>query len=283
VANNAPAVFPKGTTTVTWTVTDTSGNSATATQTVTVQDHEPPSISGEILAPTEPLIVHSQANVSVEFTENCGVAIAVWYWGDGNSYDGVVTGVGSSGSVSGSHVYDAPGDYTVALQITDHAQNSIEASFSYIIVYDPEGPFVAGGSWIDSTAGAFAANPGLTGKATFGFTSKYSKGASTLSGNTEFQFRLGNLNLHSQIQKWLVVSGAKAQYKGTGTINGTGSYGVLLTVSDGQISSGGGPDLLRIKIWDLTSNRVVYDNVAGQPDDLGRGQPISSGSIVIHR
>src|SRR5262249_16772937 len=30
VVSNAPAYFPKGTTTVTWTVTDTSGNSATA-------------------------------------------------------------------------------------------------------------------------------------------------------------------------------------------------------------------------------------------------------------
>lgn len=38
VTNNAPASFPLGATTVTWTVTDSSGNSATATQTVTVVD-----------------------------------------------------------------------------------------------------------------------------------------------------------------------------------------------------------------------------------------------------
>ena len=36
VTNDAPAAFPGGTTTVTWTATDASGNSATATQTVTV-------------------------------------------------------------------------------------------------------------------------------------------------------------------------------------------------------------------------------------------------------
>lgn len=36
VTNNAPAVFPVGTTNVTWTVTDGSGNTATATQSVTV-------------------------------------------------------------------------------------------------------------------------------------------------------------------------------------------------------------------------------------------------------
>ncbi|TAJ41037.1 MAG: HYR domain-containing protein, partial [Chitinophagaceae bacterium] len=42
VTNNAPATFPIGTTTVTWTVTDVNGNSQTATQSVTVIDNQPP-------------------------------------------------------------------------------------------------------------------------------------------------------------------------------------------------------------------------------------------------
>jgi hypothetical protein len=36
VSNNAPATFPIGTTAVTWTATDASGNSSTCTQQVTV-------------------------------------------------------------------------------------------------------------------------------------------------------------------------------------------------------------------------------------------------------
>ena len=44
VSNNAPPSFPKGNTTVTWTVTDASGNTATASQTVMVEDHEKPQI-----------------------------------------------------------------------------------------------------------------------------------------------------------------------------------------------------------------------------------------------
>jgi hypothetical protein len=43
--SDAPAVFPLGTTTVTFTATDTSGNEATATTTVTVQDTTPPVFS----------------------------------------------------------------------------------------------------------------------------------------------------------------------------------------------------------------------------------------------
>lgn len=45
VVNDAPTVFPKGTTSVTWTATDTSGNAAACVQRVTVEDREAPSIS----------------------------------------------------------------------------------------------------------------------------------------------------------------------------------------------------------------------------------------------
>ena len=45
VTNDAPAALPLGDTTVTWTVTDGSGNSVTATQTVTVLDNVAPNIT----------------------------------------------------------------------------------------------------------------------------------------------------------------------------------------------------------------------------------------------
>jgi len=44
VTNDAPAVFPLGETTVTWTATDDSGNVATAEQVVTIVDTTPPTI-----------------------------------------------------------------------------------------------------------------------------------------------------------------------------------------------------------------------------------------------
>lgn len=45
VSNDAPAVFPTGATTVTWTVTDVKGRTATCEQTVTVTDDEDPTIT----------------------------------------------------------------------------------------------------------------------------------------------------------------------------------------------------------------------------------------------
>jgi hypothetical protein len=79
--------------------------------------------------------------------------------------------------------------------------------------------------------------------------------------------------------------GAKAQYKGSGTINGAGDYGFLLTATDGQVSGGGGVDKFRIKIVDKAAGTVVYDNVLGVSDDMDAANPqaIGGGSIVIHK
>ena len=101
------------------------------------------------------------------------------------------------------------------------------------------------------------------------------------TGQTEFQFKAGSLNFHSRSYEWLVVAGARAQYKGTGTINGTGEYGFLLSAVDGQ-KNGGGVDKFRIKIWDKISGGVVYDNQSGASEDSDATTALGGGSIVIH-
>ncbi|HSR20430.1 MAG TPA: hypothetical protein VLL49_05895, partial [Anaerolineales bacterium] len=99
----------------------------------------------------------------------------------------------------------------------------------------------------------------------------------------EFQFKVASLNFKSTLYDWLVVSGARAQYKGTGTINGAGDYGFLLTGIDGQVSGGGGADKFRIKIWDRSTDLLIYDNQAGSGDDADPLTVIGGGSIVIHK
>ena len=73
------------------------------------------------------------------------------------------------------------------------------------------------------------------------------------------------------------MAGQRAQVKGSGTINGTGSYGFLLTAVDGS------NDTFRIKIWDKSSNAVVYDNQVGGADDAEPTTTLGGGQIVIHR
>ena len=82
----------------------------------------------------------------------------------------------------------------------------------------------------------------------------------------------------------MISGGFKAQYKGTGTINGTGSFGFILTAIDGSQSGGGGVDKFRIKIWDKNQgNSVVYDNQMNASDTADPTTAISGGSIVIHK
>ncbi|HET9685264.1 MAG TPA: MBG domain-containing protein, partial [Gemmatimonadaceae bacterium] len=156
-----------------------------------------------------------------------------------------------------------------------------------LAIYDPTAGFVTGGGWINSPFGAYAANPSLTGKANFGFVSKYQKGATVPTGNTEFQFNEANLNFSSTNFQWLVIQGGtSAQFKGTGTINGKGSYNFMVTVVDGDAYNGTKkPDSFRMKITDPATSAVVYDNQIGTPDTSltpSQSTYLGGGSVVIH-
>jgi len=212
-------------------------------------------------------------NTSVLFTDpdKLDTHTAVWDWGDGTTPAGAVTESNGAGTITGSHAYTVPGVYPVEVTVSDNYGNTDTATYEFVVVYDPNGGFVTGGGWIDSPAGAYTAEPSLTGKATFGFVAKYKKGTTVPDGNTQFQFHAGDLDFRSTSYQWLVVAGAKAQFKGVGTVNGAGEYTFLLTAVDGR------PDTFRIKIWyeDGTGEHVVYDN--------GSQQPIGGGSIVVHK
>lgn len=91
-----------------------------------------------------------------------------------------------------------------------------------------------------------------------------------------------NMNFMSTAYDWIVIDGACAKYKGSGTINGAGNYGFMVSVVDGAIV-GDDIDKLRIKIWDKSSGQVVYDNEMGASEDAEPSTVIGGGSIVIHK
>jgi hypothetical protein len=264
-----------------YSVTITDANGCTSTRSATLAVNTPPIITN-LTGPSGPIAKGNPAAITVNFTDtgitNDTVTIS---WGD-NTTDN--TFVGASSPLSTTHTYTDAGVYTVDVTVTDGCGASATMSFQFIVIYDPNGGFVTGGGFITSPAGAYVANPSLTGKANFGFVSKYLPGANVPSGNTEFQFKAAGLNFKSSEYEWLVVAGAKAQFKGTGTVNGTGNYGFMLTAIDGQINGGGGVDKFRIKIWDKNNgDAIVYDNQIGGSDDAEPTTAIASGSIVIHK
>jgi hypothetical protein len=268
----------------TYTVADACGNTSVCQQIITVTGANSAPAITSVTGPSGPVALGNAVSVTVQFsdadlnqTHTCNFA-----WDDGSS-DSVTVAAGIA-TATKTHTYTAAGVYTVTATVSDPC-TSVSKEFQFAVIYDPNGSFVTGGGWIDSPAGAYLADTALSGKANFGFVSKYKKGASVPDGETEFQFQTGAFNFHSTLYDWLVVSGFKAQYKGTGTVNGGGDYGFLLTATDGQVTGGGGADKFRIKVWVKATGATVYDNVLGAPDTLDGANPqvIANGSIVIHK
>jgi len=251
-------------------------------------DYEGP-ITSDVIADPDPVSVGSSVHVTadVDDSETGGSDIAsAEYSLDGGAWAEMDPSDGSfdeenehvTGAFlapTGTGIYN----YTLCVRGTDEPGNAGPETCIglMLVVYDPDGGFVTGGGWIYSEPGAYLPDPELEGKASFGFVSKYKKGASVPEGNTEFQFKAADLNFHSDSYEWLVVNqgGTNAQFKGGGTINGelapnSEAYKFMLWAGDGE------PDTFRIKIWweENETEHVVYDN--------GFDQAIGGGSIVVH-
>ncbi|MFC1818970.1 FG-GAP-like repeat-containing protein [Thermodesulfobacteriota bacterium] len=232
-----------------------------------------------ISVPKNIVAVNEEVSFHAQFVDpdELDTHFAVWDWGDGTSSYGVVDYSGSTLTVTGTHVYASAGVYSVTLSVTDAFGESDTSTYQYVVAYDPDAGFVTGGGWIYSAEGAYIPNPLLAGQANFGFVSKYKKGTTVPTGNTEFQFHAGDFNFHSDNYDWMVVTGGNfAKFKGLGAINDEGTYKFQLWAGDETGIEG--EDTFRIKIWtedELTSaETIIYDN--------GLDQEIEGGSIVVH-
>ena len=204
---------------------------------------------------------------------------AVWNWGDGNTTAGTVTESNGSGSVLDSHTYTTAGVYTVTLTVIDNNNASGSSTYQYVVVYDPSAGFLTGSGKYNSQAGWDVQNPSATGDFKFGVQAKYTSANTTPTGDTKFKFQAGNLDFDATSYLWLVVSGAKATLKGSGTVNGSGNYTFLISAIDGSQTNG--QNLIRVQIKD-SSNNIIYDTQAGDADTADPTTPLANGTIKVH-
>jgi len=268
----------------TFKVNDGQLDSLPATVSITVTSINHPPVVQVVRAPVDPVNVDYQPIfVSGSFTDidPGDTHTATWNWGDGSTSTGVVDQ--TTHTVTGNHTYAETGVYEVTLIVRDAGNAISQRTYQYVVVYDPEAGFVTGAGIVNSPAGAYRPNPSLTGCAVFGFVSKYKRFSIRPSGCTAFAFLIGGMLFHSDDYDWLVVNDYRAQYRGTGTINGGGSYGFILTAIDGDKIRRGNPDRFRIKIWNKANGQLIYDNQIYDPDSADPTTAISCGEIMIHK
>ncbi|HJW45394.1 MAG TPA: HYR domain-containing protein [Lysobacter sp.] len=124
LTNNAPATFPLGTTTITWTATDAAGNSASATSTVTVVDTTAPAVS-------------VPATIVSEATSAAGAAVSF----SASAIDLVYGNVAVSCAPASGSTF-ALGTTTATCSATDGSGNTGQASFA-ITVRDTTAPVIS--------------------------------------------------------------------------------------------------------------------------------------------
>jgi probable HAF family extracellular repeat protein len=167
-----------------------------------------------------------------------------------------------------------------------------------------------------SPPGAYRAYPGLTGRAKFSSRIRSEGVGQQPTGQTRFHVARAGLRFESTGYDWLNVQASRAQYQGSGTLNGASGYQFRVTLIDGardnvkddgevedeENDSANGndngnrngnanranhgdraPDRLRIRIWHVDAaqgaNMVDYDN---QLDASTEGTANNSGHVAVH-
>ncbi|MFF4055301.1 family 43 glycosylhydrolase [Streptomyces sp. NPDC001668] len=236
----------------TYTVTLTGGRGKD-TATVVVANAAPVVVSAS--GPQSPVQVGGRTAVTAQFTDpgTSDTHTCVIDWKDGSAaQSGTVTAAGCRAE----HTYAKAGIRRPVITVTDDDGGSDSRTLPELIVYDRSAGPALGAGGLTSPAGAYPAEPGLTGKAAFSFAAAYLPGVAAPVGEVTFDFGRAGLKFRSTGSDWLVVTGSQAVYQGSGTLNGKSGYGFRVTATDA-------PDTFRLRIWNKSGGEVVYDNLAG--------------------
>ncbi|HEX3165852.1 MAG TPA: MopE-related protein [Chitinophagaceae bacterium] len=269
--------------TITITATDAGGNTSTSSVEVRVTHNITSPQSGKSFK------VGSTVSLEGEFWDKQGNNhSATWLIDDNTTVKGTVTEptATKNGKVTGSYKFTAPGVYKLQMNTKDQNNVVSYANTSgdleaIIVIYDPNGGYTYGGGYFNSPAGAVTSNASVAGKASYGFSVNYFKGATYPKGETQFDFKVGEFEFNALNFEYMAIAGAKAQMKGTGKIIG-GQSGInfILTVTDGQLD-GTGIDKIRMKIYNKNTMEVYYDNQPGASDVANPTIPVQENSTVV--
>lgn len=268
--------------TITVTATDISG---TSSQSVDVY------VTHNITAPVSGTAFKLGSTVALagEFWDKAGNRhTAKWLIDGTTSVKGTVTepSGAKNGKVTGSYRFPAAGVYKLQMNVTDQNGVTTYANTAgdldaIVVIYNPTGGYTYGGGYFNSPANALTSNPAATGKVSYGFAVNYFKGATLPKGETQFEFKVGELEFNALNFDYLAVSGARAQFRGTGKIiGGPSGINFILTAVDGALD-GTGIDKVRIRIYNKNTGQVYYDNEPGLSEAANPTTKVGAGSTIV--
>ena len=244
-------------------------------------------------APASTLSLGDAASLSVGYSDRGTVDShsASINWGDGNTS----VALAADGITSASHTYAAGGTYTIIVTVSDDDGASSEVIFSGIEVAGPSGGTdddsnppastrgsVIGGGRIESPAGAYVAHPTHMAWGAFSVVARVTGNGRGPEGSFTFELEDSHFDFASRSFTSLVVDGDHARLMGRGTLNGTSGYAFRLTVRDaGNERQTQRSDAIRIRVWEVSSGRVVYDNEIESAPSAPALVPIAAGSITV--
>jgi hypothetical protein len=231
--------------------------------------------------------VGTSVNASVSFSDagTHDTHTASVTWDDAAVTGATVSETNGAGTASGSHVYTAPGIYSISITVTDDDTGATTATAtSYVVVYDASGGRVTGGTNFPSPSGAYTPNDPLDtnyiGDAHIGFNVRYNNPGDTVpNGQADFRFNAADLDFKATGFTWLVVenSQTRAYFRGTGKVNNVAGYDFLVSIIDGAPV-----DAVRIQVSNHATGEVLYDMQPGAPDDAAPTMTLGSDGVQIH-
>ena len=209
-------------------------------------------------APTAPLSRGSSATVTVGFSD-LGVedthALTI-NWGDGTSST-VDAGLALTATLS--HAYAAAGFYTLSATVSDKDGATAAANTAGLVVYDPSSSMRSDGWFYDPS---FSAPTSGKDKNKVMITANAAYDVNLPTGKFDLDNKTTGLHFRGGSVDYLVVTGAVATVRGTGSIDGGPQVGFLAIVRDGKMA-GDRIDRVRFKIWNLATGSVLYDTEPG--------------------
>ena len=233
-----------------------------------------PTISAEgLTGPVAPIALTGgrvSAPLTLAFTDPAGpndTYAAEVQCGNGTT----LSRAGVTSPYSAACTYDRAGVYTVQGIVSDEDGGaSAPALYRNVVVFDPEGAFVIGGGFYDV--------PGQgNNKAHFTVNVKFLHGQAAPSGGAKFWIPGERLDFESTTIEMLVAAGDRAQFWGTGTIDGAAAR-FRVTVVD----RGTAPDAIRIELWNADGRTLIHDTQPGAAQDAPLTTTIAGGKVHVH-